>query len=392
LHNQSDLEHSQRGLKVRAIFLLATLIFTTIFSTQTAFAQSISVTFNTPGFEGTKHTTTIEDKVVELIDLAKSGSTILIGMYDHDLMPISEALLRAAKRNVGIHIVYDGSVKKEVKKDDVAVQVLLQAKLDIKFCTSLIFGGSCRGFVNNHNKFMLMSELTDGRKDVVTVTSHNWTSGQLNNSNDLLIFSDDKKLYDNAVNYWHGIHGDDVKVPYVLEGNIANIYTFPNRKYDPVLKLLNRVSCQLPGSTIRVLQSRLTDNRVDIAKRLLELHNQGCDVSVISRWEPSHKSPGKKVTEILGNEIHSILKYEDEGDHNYNSNHSKNVLINASVDNSPVKKAIVLAGSHNLNGNSLNFNDELLAQVEDQNIWQQYFDFWNRVNDEAIAAHMYKNK
>src|SRR4051812_5078855 len=192
---------------MRAIFIFAILVFWFQFAS----AQTVSVTFNIPGFEGNKHTTTIEDKVVELIDLAKSGSVIHIGMYDHDLVPISEALLRAAKRGVDIHIVYDGSVKKEAKKDDVAVQMLLQAKFDIKFCQSLIFGGSCRGWVNNHNKFMLISDLNDGRKNVVTVTSHNWTYGQMNNANDILVFSGDKKLYDSAVNYWRGIHGDNVK-------------------------------------------------------------------------------------------------------------------------------------------------------------------------------------
>jgi phosphatidylserine/phosphatidylglycerophosphate/cardiolipin synthase-like enzyme len=377
------------------------MLSTLVLFSNSSFAQPISAVFNTPAFDGDR-TTTLEDKVIEIINLAKPGSNIHIGMYDFDRVPLSIALLQANARGVNVRIVFDHDVKKLAKKDGSAANILFKGyeplqlpKLScttsecIKFCQVLITSkGSCRGIINNHNKFIIFSELNNGIKNVVAVSSANWTAGQLNNYNDLVIFNDDAKLYANTLNYWNGLRSSKVKVPLILEGDLAQIYTFPNHKFDPVLDLLNRVTCQIPGSKVRVLQSRFTNSRSKIAQRLVQLAHDGCDVSVITRNEPDMDSPGTKIRKILGG-LMGVLKYRLPNGDGLSSIHSKLVLIDASVDNSTAKEKIVLAGSHNLNGSSLTRNDELLAQIEDTEIYAKYFNFWNRVHSDAVAADMF---
>ncbi len=380
--------------------ILGFVLLAVITFSSATYAQSYEATFNQPGFSGNL-TTTIEDKLIDLILLAKPGSNIHLAIYGFDRLPIAIALLQASKRGVKVGAMFDGDLKKDGKKSGTAIHALMNGyeplglpklscttKECVKFCKTLLVGNSCRGFQNNHNKLIMLSELTNGQKNVVSVSSANWSDSQLKNYNDLLTLSDDPKLYDQALLYWRGLRNRTQKVPLVLKGDAAQIYTFPNFKNDPVLELLKRVSCQLPGSIVRVLQSRFTDHRKKIAEQLFELAHQGCDVSVIGRHEPEHDSPGKKVKAILSG-LMGVLKYEVPDGENFSSVHSKIVLVKASIDGSATAKSVVLAGSHNLNGNSLKWNDELLAQVQSESLFKSYLDYWNGVHEDAVAADMF---
>lgn len=207
--------------------------------TSNASAHNFEATFNTPGFEGDR-TTTIFDKLISLVDKAKPGSSIHISLYDFDQTPIALALLNANARGVKIFASFDGELKKLSREKDSAVYLLLNGSKErnlpklsctskecIKFCSSWVFITSCRGTKNNHNKFMIFSELNDGRKNVVTVSSSNWTAGQTDNHNDLLVIANDSKLYSEALNYWKGTMSNKVSVPLIFHGATASIYTFP---------------------------------------------------------------------------------------------------------------------------------------------------------------------
>lgn len=353
-------------------------------------------TFNTPGFKDRK-TTTIQDRLIELLNHAPAKSVVRVNMYDFDWMPLARAFIDASKRGVNIRFVFDGELKKLAKKDGSAVNTLTKElvcaeKPCFTYCSAVLgIKGSCRGIANNHNKLLLMSELNDGTKYVSVLSSSNWTDGQLNNANDLLEINNDKKLYDGLMDYWKATQKEKSKSPLVVVGEKALVYTFPNNSYDPVLELLKHVSCRLPDSKIRVAQSRFTNSRQKIAQRLKDLSNQGCDVKVIVRDEPDMNSPGDHVEPILGDLLINLPFHDEKGnDVVKNSIHPKIVLIDAAFDESNVKTQVVLAGSHNLNSTSLKYNDELLAQITDKTVYANYLAFWNKILFDAKDAGIIK--
>lgn len=375
--------------KLKLLFAMLLLISTY------SHAGSIEPIFNTPGFKGLK-ATAVEDRVVELISLATPGSSIHLSMYNFDRMPVARELLRASARGVGVNVVFDGALKSSKKTSGTPVYALLngaeslaplkcQTPPCITFCGgALNINSSCRGSVNNHNKFILFSNLSDGRTSVVAVSSANWTESQLLQANDLLVVAGDEALYRGTISYWNALKDSNLPVPQFIQGQIAGLYVFPNKSSDPVLDNLNQVNCQLPGSKIRVLQSRLTDDRIAIAQRLMELSARGCDVKVVARHEPSMNSPGPKMIATLKDKL-IILPYEGSRpeDKSINSNHAKVVIINASMNGTSTKVPMVMTGSHNLNKNSLRNNDELMYRIIDQELFEAYDGFWERVVSDA---------
>jgi phosphatidylserine/phosphatidylglycerophosphate/cardiolipin synthase-like enzyme len=350
--------------------------------TQQSFAQFKTV-FNEPGFSGVK-TSTIENHIIQLIRSAKPGSNIRIGLYDFDRLPLAQALVAASKRGVNVYAIFDGQLQKPSKKDGTPVNLIREelscsSSSCVKYCLGVATGG-CRGWMNNHNKFVLFSELSDGRKNISVLTSANWTDGQRRNANDLLQIENDKALYDGLVKYWNDLWSRKTNSPLLVQGTTAKVHTFPNHQYDPVVDVLKRVSCQLPGSLIRLSESRFNNGRRKIAERLVQLSKEGCDVKVLGRDEPDHDSPGDDIKAMLGKNL--IIIPEDSP----NSHHSKMVLIHASMNGSRSKRSVVLAGSHNLNNNSLKNNDELLAEVDDAKVLQNYLAYWNRVVKAAVDA------
>lgn len=380
-------------LKYMKQLALSSLIFLLLFVVSIAsFGSDFTTTFNTPGFTGVK-TTTVEDRLISLIAQASPNSKILVSMYDFDRMPLAKAFIEASKRGVSIRFVFDGSIKKLARQDGSAVNTLTHEMICkeepcFKYCKSLLgIKNSCRGKINNHNKFVLFSKLDNGGEYVSVLSSANWTEGQLNNANDLLEINNDKKLFDGLTHYWNAILKEKSATPLVVNGDKALVYTFPNTKFDPVLELLNRVSCRIPGSTVRIAQSRFTNSRIEIANRLKELTAKGCDVKVIVREEPDMKSPGTKITDTLGDLMVDLPFHDTHGDDVVkNSIHPKIVLVDAAFDDAQTKTQVVLAGSHNLNSTSLDYNDELLAQVVDKTVYANYLAFWNKIISDARDA------
>jgi len=156
---------------------------------------------------------------------------------------------------------------------------------------------------------------------------------------------------------------------------------------DPVLKLLKRVSCQIPGSMVRVSEASFT--RKDIAKELQRLSGEGCDVKVIARLDQRVHSPSKGVIKALGADM-KILPFKGklESEKLANTIHTKLMLIDASIDGSPERIPVVLTGSHNLDLFSLKTNDEVLMEVHDRAIFQRYLQFWNQILADAESANI----
>lgn len=367
--------------------------------------SNIEVLFNTPGFSG-RGTSTIHDKMVENVSKAVPGSTIRGSFYYLDHEPLAIELLRASARGVDVQLVMDGNTKTEKSKSRPMMDLLLNGNQQlaalkcsadkcIKFCQGLLkgiskAGGSCHGLAVNHNKFLLLSKLSDGSENVVMQTSANMTSGQMKMYQDLII-AKDENLYKSFSNYWLDLNGE--KVPKAAKINTAGgdlqVQFFPQLfGKDPVVKLLEGISCHLPNSKIRIAQSVFT--RGNVAERLRDLEKQGCDLKVIVRTDEKQSSPGKEILKELSAESLIILPFDREAgeDGVTNSIHAKIILIDAALKGQNERLKLVLTGSHNLDLFSLRANDEVLLYIKDSKIFDQYESFWNKILDDARASRL----
>jgi hypothetical protein len=386
-----------------------------VFSTS-VHALDIETVFNTPGFRGAS-TTTVEDKLIDLVRSAKIGSTIRGALYNIDRAPLMRELVLASQRGVDVEMVLDGGNLPSASIEGSAVNQLVSGfdgndglrcsgEDCVKFCHGPLqgaikllkikknypLGGSCRGLVINHNKLFLFSELTDGSKNIVAQTSANMMAGQLKMYNDLIIIKNEENFFNGFMDYWQKLKGDKTVLlkksfPTIHgEGDKLTSYFFPRMvSQDPVLELLKRVNCHLPNSSIRASQAAFTRSKV--AREMERLKAEGCSLQVIARIDPTQSSPGKDVRQILGSDL-VVLPFrgstpEEQAD---NSIHTKVVLIDASIDGSAEKIPVVLTGSHNLDLFSLRTNDETLIEIRDQTVFNSYQLFLDRILDDARSA------
>ena len=395
----------------------STLMALVVITTQQVFARDVETVFNTPGFTG-EATTTIEDKLIEMIRDAKPGSQIRGALYHIDRPNLAEELVQASHRGVDVEMVLDGGTAHDIEETGTALNVLVHGSSVagglkcasgecLKMCKgplagpiSLLkikknhdLGNGCRGLIANHNKFFLFSDLENGDQHIVAQTSANMAPGQLKLYNDLLIIKNDESFFEDFMGYWAKLKDDKTVLLKKSfrnaesdEGNLKS-YFFPRLvSKDPVLSLLKKVSCHLPGSSIQASQSAFT--RGGVAKEMARLRSEGCELRVIARVDPVQGSPGKKVIRAIGDEDLVVLPYRGtgEGERSENSIHTKIVLVNASIDGSEEKVPLVLTGSHNLDLFSLRTNDETLIEIRDQNVYDSYAQFLDQILADAEEA------
>ncbi len=104
------------------LYLLSVQLFLT---TVTAYAKpQIETLFNTPGFTG-QGTTTIEDKLIEMLKSSLPGSKVRIALYTLDRVPLVHELVYASQRGVDVQIVFDGGNVTRAKQEGHALHMLL---------------------------------------------------------------------------------------------------------------------------------------------------------------------------------------------------------------------------------------------------------------------------
>lgn len=367
------------------------------------------VFFNTPGFKDLP-TTTIEDKMVELIGLAVPGSKIRMSIYQMSRVAVPKALIAASQRGVDVALVLDGGMLdlKETPGTGIFLlangspetgQLVCKSGSCLKFCHSPIkfrihgmpFGGACNGTVINHNKFILFSKLSTGAENVVAQSSSNLENEQLHDYNDLVIVKNDQGLFNGFLAYWENLKRNHVRiVPFhdaVGDGNVVAKF-FPRIiTGDPVMQALKRVNCSLPNSHILVSEADI--NRLNFASLLRRLSDAGCDVKVITRLDPEMLSPIVGIPKRLGSHLMMIPFLEKNGDIALrNTIHTKLILIDASIDGSKEKRTLILTGSDNMDFFSLHTNDETILEIEDGALFNSYVKFWNRLRSDIINDHV----
>lgn len=382
-------------------------------------AMDIEPIFNTPGFTG-EATTTIEDKLIDMIRDAKPGSKIRGALYHISRENLAQELVMASHRGVDVEMVLDGGTADQIEQVGTPLNILVYGftgyaeglrcaagQQCVKMCRGPLagpigllglkknhdLGNGCSGLIANHNKFFLFSELEDGTKDIVAQTSANMADGQLKMYNDLLLIKNDAGFFEDFMHYWAKLKDDRTVLlrrafrTIESEEGLLKSYFFPRLvSKDPVKELLKKVSCHLPGSVIKASQSAFT--RSGVAREMARLRSEGCELMVIARIDPVQRSPGRRVVRAIGDDDLHVLPYRGrgEGEQAENSIHTKIVMVNASIDGSEEKIPVVLTGSHNLDLFSLRGNDETLIEVRNQEVYDAYDAFLTQILEDARSA------
>ena len=341
----------------------------------------LSVFFTRPADDCTPDTT-IEDVWVNLVGAAPAGELIRVAMYNWTRSPIADALLAAAARGVDVRAAVDGGEATQLD-DPASALARLQAGLPagaVTFCSSA-GGTACIGSVINHNKFLLVSGLDDGTRDVVVQSSANLTTSQTRQHNNAVVIRADATLFATYLQYWNDLATDDQDLDYYrsAEGDLATkAYFFPrDGGGDTVASVLGNVACE-PGARIRIAMAHWTDGRPAVVAALEELAASGCTVEVITRQ-------GNEVVGELSEAI-NLLLFPDvpcPGSSALIQVHSKYLLIDAPYGTDAPRqwRRLVWTGSHNYTGNALRRNDETLLRIEDGPVFDAFGADWELIRD-----------
>ncbi|MES3036478.1 MAG: phospholipase D-like domain-containing protein, partial [Bdellovibrionota bacterium] len=231
------------------------LISTVLLAVKSPAKAAVEAVFNTPGFKGAA-TTTVEDKIISLIRGAPAGSLIRASQYRFGRENVANEFIQASQRGVDVRFIFDGNLKDHLLNSDHPLSKLVtQLKCEDHSCITFCSHGSCQGIHINHNKFILFSELDNGQKNIVAQTSSNLEEAQLHNYNDLVVVSENNSLYENFLKYWSKLQDDRFRINIKNSApgdEMVSAYFFPVLiGRDPVLKVLKKTECHLPGSKIR---------------------------------------------------------------------------------------------------------------------------------------------
>tara|TARA_Y100000768_G_scaffold389022_1_gene390498 strand:- start:12437 stop:13588 length:1152 start_codon:yes stop_codon:yes gene_type:complete len=360
---------------------------------------------NQPGLEDGS-TQTIERKFLDLLDQTPAGAQVHMNIYGLKLPEIAEELVKAHKRGVKFDIVMRPFKEPESFK---SVEIL---RTQFKVSELKICGFFCSSIAFNHNKFMLISELKNGTKNIAIHTSNNFWDDERRNFNDFLIIKNNQALYESLKKYFLTIKSgkSNPKISPQITDKIQ-MYTFPMRKtrrvgkpstplrrtitthYDPALALLKQIKCA-PGAKVQFAHSRFTNARKEVAKELKKLKQAGCHVHVMLKNDVSTEkigpikiiadSPGSKIKKLLGDSL-TVFPYEEgvngrpyrKGDSKKNAIHSKIILIDAPLGENPEFQKRVLVGTFNFDAPSLKLNNELMLIIDDENLYADYLEIYN---------------
>jgi hypothetical protein len=220
-----------------------------------------------------------------------------------------------------------------------------------------------------HAKYMLFSETKGSsgvaRKNVVWVSSANFSVSGVDKSNNAVTVYEDLDLYGGFVNgvwapMWDGTGYSNNDYYDASSGrgyfssvaSKSTVYVSPEADTDLWVERLKFVE---PDSTcrIRVMQNVFRDTRIKVAETLRDLADRGCVIQVL--------------TEEMEGDVRATLNRDGITVRSDRLVHDKTIIINAKYGDPPSagNRYIVFTGSHNLTLSALRYNDELILKLAD---------------------------
>jgi hypothetical protein len=321
--------------------------------------QKIETVFSTP------KSNIIFNKIVEAIDLAAPRSDIYMAFYKLKDTKVKKALLRAKKRDVLIYLLVD----KNETNDDIR-------KTFGNNITPCKEGGCISDEGIMHQKFMLISQMSNGIKNAVFQTSSNLYAKSKKRYQDLIISQNDSMLYDYYKSHFelmkNNVANNIPDLAFSNENSPFKINFLP-KDDKSILEILNRIDSSPSICNIHIAMAFFSKS--DIARKLVELTTEkDCKISVIDgNFSEDHQ---EKIEKILKNNIEDYRIVENH------KLHTKITLIDAEIEGE--LKKIVITGTANYTGPSRTKNDETIVEIDDEIIYSKYLDFWKRIKKKLI--------
>ncbi|MFB7589232.1 phospholipase D-like domain-containing protein [Streptomyces sp. NPDC056169] len=356
--------------------------------------------------------------LADLVDGAEAGSSIRISLYLFQSVYLANKLGDAQKRGVTVQVVVDDdsrstgldTLKTRLADPAGSSDSWVRGCKQEEACLALDPGTTeqdPKGTYDNvnHNKFFLFSR-TKGKgdtyaDDVVVQASGNLTAQDTDDWwNDALTVAGNTALFDAYTQYFADQAAAAVgQTPQVADyahdtqAGKAKVYFFPRATIDPVVNILATVapvgtadSCggNSPGfgttdgrTKIRIAQGHIT--RTDVAKKLWELANAGCQIEIVYRsldnWSDVTGKPMSEVANWLTRPVTGkgriTLHQLDNDKRGGSDSHTKYLLIEGTYYGGANKK-IVFTGSHTYTQTALRYNDETLLKYEDATVFDAY--------------------
>jgi len=349
----------------------------------TGYAVKPGLVFNNP--KGTKaQQLAIITPINAAIDHAPAGSTIRTAQFLFNIQSTADKLVAAHSRGVHVQMLihdYPGSSQTAQMR-----KALGTDKTKRSFVTHC--NQSCMASTPSvmHAKFVTFS--TSGSSRLVSmISSANIYSGNTYTSwNNNHTIVGDSTIYNSLKEFFNDMLPDKDNLNYyrTTTSGIYRTYEFPRAAKDGVntivwLDVLNHVTCTgtAPGygykgrTVIRVAQWGWTDSRLDVAKQLWKLHDQGCIVQVIDN--NYNTSPTVTATLLKKSAKYGVMRVYTAA---FNGNggvyvHHKVLAING-VWFGKKNTKVVYTGSPNLSNPATRSNNELMLRVLDDATYNAY--------------------
>ncbi|MCX4980592.1 phospholipase D-like domain-containing protein [Streptomyces sp. NBC_00572] len=414
-----------------ALAVGATLVVAPSASAEPVLAVTTGAVFNDPNSTDASARGRILSHLAGLVDGAEAGSTIRISLYLFHSVYLANKLGDAHKRGVSVQVVVDDdsrstgldTLKTRLADPAGSPGSWVRGCKAEEACLALDPGTTAadpNGTYDNvnHNKFFLFSR-TKGKgtvlvDNVVVQSSANLTSNDTDDWwNDALTVADNAELFGAYTGYFDDQAAAAIgQTPQVADyahdtqAGKAKVYFFPRSSTDTVVNILGTVapvgtpdSCagNSPGfgtadgrTKIRIAQGHIT--RTEVARKLWELANAGCDIEVVYRsldnWTAGDQPMGQVanwLTRPVTGKGRITLHQLDNDKRGGSDSHTKYLLVEGTYYGG-VDKKIVFTGSHTYTTTALKYNDEALLKYEDATVFDAYVGNFEAQRAAALAG------
>lgn len=319
------------------------------------------------------------------VDSVPAGGQIRMAMYLFDIKSVANSLIKADKRGVSVQIIIDGEESnKWIRKVKRALGKNKKSRSFVATC-----GHSCLSNSQSviHAKFYTFS-VAGQRKYVSILSSANPYTGNTSLSwNNAHAIVGDKIIFDSLNQYFTDMLRDKPNRKY-WRSTTSGKYTIwmypqtPKKENDIVwMKALNQVKCKTSkgygtsdGRTlIRLANWGWSSQRIDIAKKLVELKGKGCNVQVMINRGRITKPVMKALLKKTKHGKIPIYDAWRDGDNDGFASlyvHHKMMTINGRMGKQDVR--ITWTGSQNFTGPGTYTNTDIVLRIIDSKVTKAY--------------------
>ncbi|MFG3260055.1 phosphatidylserine/phosphatidylglycerophosphate/cardiolipin synthase family protein [Streptomyces sp. NPDC048172] len=295
----------------------------------------------------------VMDQLIRLAERVPRGGEIEFVMFefaDGDRSTaVLDALLAAHRRGVHVKVILDSSSPGALARFR---QAFGAGKDRASWAVACPAGRGCIGRDYLHSKFALFSSVVVGGKEhrnVVFQTSSNLKDWYLYNSFNDSFTAADARAYADYRRYFADLRAGKPDPRYFWRGPASARYRamfYPGRQsaaYDPVANDLRRVQCRYTDgggarrqTSVRIALTAFTKHRLDVARQLRALRDQGCAVDIVHPGPSGGPAVAPEVLRALNPAGRAPVRLTpcrfDPGNGQSVSTHTKVMMIDGSLD------------------------------------------------------------